>query len=52
MQSKKHVLKYFQKDPWPVRMAVLVIWLTFLLVLADLLKESPAPLWALLKRLI
>ena len=43
MQSKKkHVLKYFQKDPWPVRVGVLVIWLIFLLALAGLVTGSAA----------
>jgi len=32
MPSKKHVVELFTKDdPWPVRLAVLVIWLIFLL---------------------
>jgi hypothetical protein len=54
MRSKKHVLELFTKeDPWPIRLTVMVIWLTFLLGLAVLLKESTASLWALLfKRLL
>jgi hypothetical protein len=36
-QQRKHVLEFFQKDPWPVRLVVLAMWLTFLLVLAGLL---------------
>jgi hypothetical protein len=32
-QRRKHVLEFFQKDPWPVRVVVLAMWLIFLLVL-------------------
>jgi threonine/homoserine/homoserine lactone efflux protein len=37
MRTKKHVLEFFRKDPWPVRVGVLAMWLIFLLVLAVLL---------------
>lgn len=47
MQSKKHVLEFFRKDPWPVRLGVLVIWLIFLLALAGLIMESVGK-WPLL----
>ncbi|MFC5510599.1 hypothetical protein ACFPOU_05630 [Massilia jejuensis] len=40
-QQRKHVLEFFQKDPWPVRLVVLAMWLTFLLVLAGLLSGLP-----------
>lgn len=53
--KKKHVLEFFQKDPWPVRVGVLVIWLIFLLALAGLLSGSitKSPwLTFLLKRLM
>jgi hypothetical protein len=36
-QQQKHVLEFFQKDPWPVRVGVLAMWLIFLLALAALL---------------
>jgi hypothetical protein len=53
VRSKKHVLELFTKeDPWPIRLAVLVIWLIFLLVLAGLLTGSATPLWSLLKKFI
>jgi hypothetical protein len=32
-QQRKHILEFFQKDPWPVRLVVLAMWLIFLLVL-------------------
>ena len=32
-QRRKHVLEFFQKDPWQVRVFVLAMWLIFLLVL-------------------
>jgi len=40
--KKKHVLEYFQKDPWPVRVGVLAMWLIFLLVLANSVSGSIA----------
>jgi hypothetical protein len=43
MQSKKkHVLEYFQKDPWPVRMGALAMWLIYLLAVAALISGSIA----------
>jgi hypothetical protein len=36
-QQRKHVLEFFQKDPWPVRVGVLAMWLIFLLAMAALL---------------
>lgn len=53
-QRPKHVLEFFQKDPWPVRVGVLAMWLIFLLVLAWLLSGLAGKLpWLtfLLKRL-
>ena len=51
--KKKHVLEYFQKDHWGVRVGVLAMWLTFLLALAGsfsgALADWPA-LTTLLKR--
>jgi len=38
-QQRKHVLEFFQKDPWPVRVGVLAMWLIFLLVLVVLLSR-------------
>lgn len=38
-QQRKHVLEFFKKDTWPVRVAVLAIWLIFLLARAALLWE-------------
>lgn len=43
-QQRKHVLEFFQKDPWPVRVVVLAMWLTFLLILAGLLSGLPVEL--------
>ena len=36
-QRRKHVLEFFQKDPWAVRVGVLAMWLIFLLALAALM---------------
>lgn len=54
-QQRKHVLDFFQKDPWPVRLVLLAMWLTFLLILAGLLSGLSDELkWLafLLKRLL
>ena len=53
--KKKHVLEYFQKDPWPVRVGVLAMWLIFLLALAAVFSEKIATspwLTYLLKRIV
>lgn len=39
-QRRKHVLEFFQKDPWQVRVGVLAMWLIFLLVLVRLLSAA------------
>ena len=39
-QQRKHVLEFFQKDPWPVRVGVLAMWLIFLLGLVSLLSRA------------
>lgn len=41
-KQRKHVLEFFQKDPWPVRVGVLAMWLTYSLVLAALLLGATA----------
>jgi len=38
-QQRKHVLEFSQKDPSPVRVGVLAMWLIFLLVLVVLLSR-------------
>jgi hypothetical protein len=40
-QQRKHVLEFFQKDPWPVRVGVLAMWLTFLLAVAVVFSGLP-----------
>lgn len=50
--KKKHVLEYFQKDPWPVRVGVLAMWLIFLLALVALLVDKSPWLTFFLKRFI
>lgn len=40
-QQRKHVLEFFQKDPWPVRVGVLAMWLIFLLTLVVFMSGLP-----------
>jgi len=52
---KKHVLDYFQKDSWRVRLTVCVLRWIFLLALAALLSEKIAAspwLTYLLRRIV
>lgn len=32
-QQRKHVLEFFKKDPWQVRLGVLALWMVFVLTL-------------------
>lgn len=30
-QQRKHILEFFKRDPWPVKVGVLAMWFLFLL---------------------
>lgn len=51
-RQRKHVLEFFQKDPWPVRVGVLAMWFIFLLTLAALMTDKAPRLAVFLKGLL
>jgi hypothetical protein len=51
-RQRKHVLEFFQKDPWPVRVGVLAMWFIFLLTLAALMTDKAPRLAIFLKGLL